>query len=78
MKNLYLLTTHESDEFYVIADNPTEAEQSLIKIYSSFPREIRVVKIEWLTEELKPAYNKPNTPFLFDDDTKLLIVDDWK
>lgn len=79
MKNLYLVSTRGLGQFYVIANDPTEAEKALIKIFDDqdygFKKDRRVTNIQWLAEAFKPDYNKK--PFLSDRETRLLIVQHW-
>ncbi len=80
MKNLYLVSTSGLGQFYVIANDPTEAEKALIKIFDDqdygFKKDRRVTNIQWLAAEaFKPDYRKK--PFLSDKETRLLIVQHW-
>ena len=82
MKNLYLVTTRGLGQYYIIANDPTEAENALMKIFNDqeygFETDRRVMKIEWLAASFIPHYIDNNKPFLSKKDTRLLIVDDWK
>jgi hypothetical protein len=53
MKNLYLIETSGLQQYYVIADNPTEAQDALIKLFNEqdygFKSNRRIVNIKWLT-----------------------------
>lgn len=82
MKNLYLISTNGLGQFYVIANDPTEAEKALIKIFDDqdygFKKDRRVTNIQWLAEEaFKPDYQDNKKPFLSDKETRLLIVQHW-
>jgi hypothetical protein len=80
MKKLYLLTTKGLGDFYVIAENPTQAEENLIKIFDDqdygFSKDRVVTNISFIAKAFKPDYRNAEKPFLFDGST-LLIVDDW-
>jgi len=80
MKKLYLLTTRGLGDFYVIAENPTQAEENLIKIFDDqdygFSKDRVVTNISFIAKAFKPDYRNAEKPFLFDGST-LLIVDDW-
>ena len=81
MKNLYLVSTSGLGQFHVIANDPTEAEKALIKIFDDqdygFRSDRRVIDIKWLAEAFKPDYRDNKKPFLSDKETRLLIVQDW-
>ena len=81
MKNLYLISTSGLGQFHVIANDPTEAEKALIKIFDDqdygFKKDRRVTNIEWLAEAFKPDYRDGKKPFLSDKETRLLIVQHW-
>ena len=67
-------------DFYVIAENPTQAEENLIKIFDNqdygFSKDKVVTNISFIAKAFKPDYRNAEKPFLFDGST-LLIVDDW-
>lgn len=81
MKSLYLLTTKGLGDYYVIAENPFEAQHSLISIFNeqnygtSDTR--NVVNIKILTKSFGESLSDNNKPFLSDKNCRLLIVDDW-
>lgn len=81
MKNLYLISTSGLGQFHVIANDPTEAEKALIKIFDDqdygFKKDRRVTNIQWLAEVFKPDYQDNKKPFLSDKETRLLIVQHW-
>ena len=78
MKNLYLISTSGLGQFHVIANDPTEAEKALIKIFDDqdygFRGDRRVIDIKWLAEAFKPDFRDNKKPFLSDKETRLLIV----
>lgn len=82
MKNLYLVTTKGLKDYYVIANDPTEAEKALFKIFEEQDygfSDYRIVKnIEIIGKSFKPDSRKKDKPFLSDKEANLLIVDDWK
>lgn len=81
MKNLYLLTTRGLGEYHVLANDPTEAESTLKRIFdeqkygSSDDR--RIVNIKWLAEAFSKSSNDETKPFLSDKSKRLLIVQHW-
>jgi len=81
MKNLYLVSTSGLGQFHVIANDPTEAERALIKIFNDqdygFRSDRRVTDIKWLAEALKPDYRDNKKPIISDKETRLLIVQHW-
>ena len=81
MENLYLLSTEGLGQFHVIANDPTEAQNALTKIFNDqdygFKKDRRITNIEWLAESFKPDYRDAKKPFLSDKGTKLLIVSKW-
>lgn len=81
MKNLYLLTTKGLGQFHVIANDPTQAQESLLKILDEqdygFKSERQVTNIEWITEAFKPDFTDKSRPFLSSKENRLLIVGDW-
>ena len=82
MENLYLITTKGLGQFHVIANDPTEAQNALIKIYKDqdygFEPDRYVTNIQWLAESFKPDYSDNTKPFLSCKETRLLIVQNWK
>jgi hypothetical protein len=80
-KHLYLLTTAGLGDYYVLATNPSEAEESLVKILNEqdygFRDERRVVNIAILTSSFYPNYANKSKPNLTDKSSRLLIVGDW-
>jgi hypothetical protein len=81
MKNLYLVSTSGLGQFHVIANDPTEAENALVKIFNEqdygFRGDRRVIDIKWLAEAFKPDFRDNKKPFLSDKETRLLIVQHW-
>lgn len=81
MKNLYLVSTSGLGQFHVIANDPTEAENALVKIFNEqdygFRGDRRVINIKWLAEAFKPDFRDNKKPFLSDKETRLLIVQHW-
>lgn len=82
MDNLYLLKTTGLGYFHVIANDPTEAQNSLEEILAAqdygFVRERRVIQIELLTSGLRPSLMDKSKPFLSDKERRLLIVEKWR
>lgn len=81
MNNLYILTTRGLGDFHVLANDPTEALNSLEKILNNqeygFSDDRKVINIKLVTQTLRASYNEPKKPFLSDKSTRLLIVKDW-
>jgi len=82
MKSLYLLTTAGLGKFHVIAEDPTEAQNALVKIFNEqkygTTDDRRVVNIEWVSGEFGEALHDKEKPFLSDKSRRLFIVSDWK
>jgi hypothetical protein len=80
MKKLYLLTTIGMGQYYVIAENPSEAECALISTFEKqdygFYEKRKVKNIEIVAESFVPDYRNKEIPNLSGNE-KLLIVDDW-
>ena len=76
MRNLYLLTTLGLGDYYIVAENPKEAEDALMEIFKNqdygFAKNRRVISIKWLSKELYPALNQEH--FLSDNEARLLII----
>ena len=81
MKNLYLVSTSGLGQFHVIANNPSEAENALVKILDAqdygFKNDRRVINIKWIAQAFRPNFRDNKKPFLSDKETRLLIVEDW-
>jgi len=79
MSKLYLLTTEKLGQWYAIADDPTEAEKCLLKIFDDqdygFKNDRKVKVIECIAEE--PTIYK-NRPILDKNSLHLLVVANWK
>ncbi len=80
MENLYLLTTAGLGDYYVLAKDPTEAQNALRKILDdqdygiSDRREVVVIKL--ISKGFRPAWRDKSQPFLSGGE-RLLIVRDW-
>lgn len=78
MKNLYILTTKGLGDFFVLANNPTEAQESLLEVLGAgkygFSDDRIVINIKWITETLRPSLMGENTYNLSNKDARLLIV----
>ncbi len=81
MENLYLLTTNGLGDYYVLANDPTEAQKALIKILDDqnygLYNDRRVINIKWITESFGKSLNDETKPFLSDKSKRLLIVKHW-
>lgn len=81
MNNLYLLTTKGLGDFHIIANDPTEAQNALIKILQEqdygLSEHRHVMNIQWLAEAPKESLQRDGKPFLSDKSKRLLIVKDW-
>ena len=81
MKNLYLVTTNGLGDYYVLANDPTEAQNALKAILdeqkfgSSDDR--RIINIKWIAEAFSKSLNDDTKPFLSDKAKRLLIVQHW-
>ena len=62
MKNLYLLSTAGLGQYYAIANDPTEAQNTLTNIFDDqdygFIKDRRITKIEWLADAFKPDFRE--------------------
>jgi hypothetical protein len=81
MKNLYLVTTSGLGDYHVLANDPTEAQNSLKRIldeqsYGTFD-DRRITNIKWLAEAFSKSLNDNTKPFLSDKSKRLLIVSHW-
>lgn len=78
MKNLYLLTTKGLGDFYVLASDPTKAQESLIKVLDygkyGFDEDRFVTNIQWITESLEQLTTDGCKYNLSDKSARLLIV----
>jgi len=81
MKNLYLITTKGLGDYYVIANDPTEAQDSLIKIFNAQnygnSKNRKIINIKWLSESFYSDLLDKSKPFLSNKDNRLLIVEYW-
>lgn len=72
MKNLYLITTRGLGDFYVLAVDPTRAQEALmfLLVESSYglPPDRKVISITWISELIT---GRPNS-----GDNRLLIATD--
>lgn len=81
MKNLYLVTTNGLGDYYVLANDPTEAQNTLKRIldeqsYGTSDGR-RITNIKWLSETIGKLLIDNTKPFLSDKYKRLLIVQDW-
>lgn len=69
IKNLYLLTTQGLGQFYVIANDPTQAQNALIDLLGkedySFRYKRTIINIQWLAKTMDSCLLQ---------DTRLIIV----
>ena len=82
MKNLYLVTTSGLGDYHVLANDPTEAQNSLKRIldeqnYGTSDHR-RIISIKWLAEAFGKSLSDDTKPFLSDKSKRLLIVKDWE
>lgn len=81
MENLYPLTTAGLGDYYVLAKDPTEAQNALRKILDdqdygiSDKREVVLIKL--ISKGFRPKCSHPLKPFLSGSNERLLIVRDW-
>lgn len=72
--NLYLLTTRGLGEFYMVANDPTEAEGRLQELLARADYGIRdkrqVINIQWLATEIGTFREKP----FFSSGNKLILL----
>lgn len=82
MKKLYLLKTNRLGEFYVLAKDPTEAENALMEMFEKvdygFSNYRTVESITFLAENIRSFSGSKKEPFISDSKKQLLIVDEWK
>lgn len=82
MENLYLVSTKGLGQFHVIANDPTEAQNSLVKIFDDqdygFKTDRQVTNIEWIAKGFEPDYRDNKKPFLSCKENRLLIVKNWE
>lgn len=82
MKNLYLLSTEGLGDFYIVANDPTEAETFLVKTLNEQDYGLssyrRVINIKWLAETPGPSLKDENKPFLSNKSKRLFITENWK
>lgn len=80
MKKLYLLSTGLGD-YYVIADDPTEAQSALEDLFTGldygFDSQRRVENIKLITSAFSPDYRDKTIPSVGKDNEKLFIISDW-
>ena len=80
MLKLYKVTTRK-EEWYVIANNPAEAEevihQCLGKADYGFDEDRRVINIQWLTDQVVPDFKDFTKPQMYVRDRKLLFASKW-
>lgn len=81
MDNLYVLTTCNLGQFYVIESDPTAAEALLLdtlhKGNYGTERDREVVIISKTTNGLTQSPHNPLTPFFAFKGNRLLIADQW-
>ena len=74
MKKLYLLSTEELGDFYLVAKTPNDAEDKLKELLNKadygFTRNRKVINIRLLAEEL---YNFPENKPNFSSGNKLIL-----
>lgn len=79
---LFKLTTRSLGNFYVLANDATEAkdmlEKSLDEGKYGFYDDRRVNNIEIVTNVIEQGLTKDSKPYFFDKFARLLIVNDWK
>jgi len=82
MKNLYLLTTKGLGNYHALANDPTEAQDSLKRILDEQnygnSDDRRIVNIEWIAEAFGKSSSNDTKPFLSDKSKRLLIVSHWE
>ena len=79
MENLYLLTTKNLGDFYVVSSGPSEAEQLLYRTLEGYGNDIdgQVVNIAFLSKGIAPFDNEL-TPALFMKTNRLLLSSIWE
>lgn len=82
MKNLYLLSTAALGDYYVIASDPTDAQNFLVEAlnsqnYGYFVDRV-VTNIKLVAMSAGSSLQNKSMPCVSDRNKRLLIVEDWK
>lgn len=82
MKNLYQLTTRGLGDYYVLANDPTEAQDALKRIFNDqkygSTDDRRILNIKWIAEAFDRSLADEKKPFLSNDSQRLFIVQNWQ